>query len=445
MHWLRERRVALATLTLFTLLAGDFWRYSLTWVGWALIVGALLTGWITLAVRERVDLRRIPLALAGVLILVAASLFWSQYPSATAIGAPLTIATALGAVVMAHTVSLASVLRALGVALRWIIGLSLVFEIAVEALFGRPILPPWVSYDEPIPRAFYWSRALLFDGGRIQGIVGNANLLGTASLLALIVFSIQLAERRIGKAAGIGWISASVLTFILSGSGTVIAMTIAVLAVTALIVVARRVSGRSRVAVYSVFVIGTATFVALLLVFQERVLELLGRSPDLTFRLDIWRSVGELIAERPIAGWGWVSYWAPWVAPFDDLAVYRGVRYLQAHSAWLDVTLQLGAVGLTVFAALIVSTTLRAWSWGVDRAPGDLHGEKWLRVLPVLLMVALVTQSLAESRILIEAGWFLLVYVSVASRLYGNRVEHPRLFGARLSEQANSAGANGGR
>lgn len=445
MHWLRERRVALAALTLFTLLAGDFWRYTLTWVGWGLVVAALLAGWIAIAVRERVDVRRVPLALAAFLLLIAASLLWSQYPSATALGAPLTIATAFGAVVMAHTVSLASVLRALGVALRWIVGLSLLFEVSVELLFGRPILPPWVSYDEPFPRAFYWSRALLFDGGRIQGIVGNANLLGTASLLALIVFSIQLAERRVGKAAGIGWIAAAALTFILSGSGTVIAMTIAVFAVTALIVVIRRVSGRARLVVYSIFLIGSATFVTLVLIFQERLLDLLGRSPDLTFRLDIWRSVSELIAERPVAGWGWVSYWAPWVAPFDDLAVYRGVRYLQAHSAWLDVALQLGVIGLVVFAALIVSTTLRAWSWGVDRAPDDRHDARWLRALPILLMVALVTQSLAESRILIEAGWFLVVYVAVASRLDGNRIDHAPQSDAASPENVDAPDTTGGR
>lgn len=416
MSWLRERRVALAALTLFTLLAGDFWRYTITWVGWGLLVAALLAGWVALAVRERVELHRIPIALGALLALMTASILWSAYPGASALGVTVTLATAFGAITMAKTISLESLLRALGVALRWIIGLSLAFELVVELLVGRPILPPWVSYEEPFPRAFYWSRSLLFEGGRIQGIMGNANLLGVVALLAIIVFGIQLAERRVGRAAGIGWLVAAAAALALSGSGTVIAMAIAVGAVLVVLLVARRLSTRGRAALYAFFAAGTAAFVTLVLVLREQVLDLLGRSSDLTFRLDIWQSVIELIGERPIAGWGWVSYWAPWVEPFDDLAVYRGVRYLQAHSAWLDVTLQLGVIGLLVFAALVVSTLVRCWAWAVD-APASADGPTpALRLLPALIMVALVVQSLAESRLLVEAGWLLLVLLAVASR-----------------------------
>ena len=59
MSWLRERRVALAGLTLFTLLAGDAWRYSLSWYGWGAIIALLGLAWLAVAVRERVDLRRV--------------------------------------------------------------------------------------------------------------------------------------------------------------------------------------------------------------------------------------------------------------------------------------------------------------------------------------------------------------------------------------------------
>ena len=57
--------------------------------------------------------------------------------------------------------------------------------------------------------------------------------------------------------------------------------------------------------------------------------------------------------ERPVQGWGWVSYWVPWVAPFDTLAFNNGVRQLHAHNAWLDVWMQLGILGLLAFAVVI--------------------------------------------------------------------------------------------
>ena len=52
--------------------------------------------------------------------------------------------------------------------------------------------------------------------------------------------------------------------------------------------------------------------------------------------------------------------------PFDDLVVIRGVTYLQAHNAWLDVFLQLGVIGLIVLLALVLSTLARSWTIAAD-------------------------------------------------------------------------------
>jgi len=81
MTWLRDRRVALGAITMFTLLAGDFWRYSISWYGWGVIVAIIVAGWIAVAVRHRLDLRRIPIALGTLAALMVASIVWSFYPS----------------------------------------------------------------------------------------------------------------------------------------------------------------------------------------------------------------------------------------------------------------------------------------------------------------------------------------------------------------------------
>jgi len=416
---LRDPRVALTALTLFTLLAGDFWRYLLSWYGWGFVVAALLAGWIVIAVRDRVDLRRIPIALGLVLGLMTISVVWSHYPGATAIAILTTVATAFVGVVVAHTVSLESLLRALGVALRWILGLSLAFEFVVGAFIRQPVLPLWVSYDEPFPRAFYWSRALLFEGGRIQGIPGNANLLALVALLGVIVFGIQLARRSVGAAAGSGWMLASLLTLALTRSATMTVAALGVAAALGIVVLARRLSGRGQVALGVGTVAVGAALVTAVIVWREQLLDLVGRSADLTGRLDIWAAVGELIAERPVLGWGWISYWAPWVEPFDDLVVINGVTYLQAHNAWLDVLLQLGWVGVVAFGILVVTTSARVISWAVDAPHGDAAADASLRLLPVLLLTVLLVQSLTESRLLIEAGLLLLVWLAAASRMRG--------------------------
>lgn len=419
MTWLRERRVALAAVTLFTLLAGDAWRNLLSWYGWGAIVLAVVAGWVIIAVQKRVDLRRIPIALGALLGLMVLSVVWSYYPGATAVGALLSLATAFVGVVMAHTLTLEQMLRALGLALRYIIGLSLAFELFVAAVLQRPVLPFWVSWEEPFPKAFYWSRNLLFEGGRIQGIVGNANLLAFAALLAVIVFAIQLAERRVGTVAGWAWLGAAVLTLALTRSSTVLVAGLAAIVALGILLLARRLTTRGRLSLYAVTGVALAGVVAAVIVFRETLLALVGRSEDLTGRLDIWAAVIDLASQRPVLGWGWVSYWAPWVEPFDDLVVINGVTYLQAHNAWLDVLMQLGWVGLVVFAILVATTSLRVLSWSVDAPLGDAPASPTLRLLPGLLLTVLLVHSLAESRLLVEAGFALLVWLAVASRLRG--------------------------
>jgi O-antigen ligase len=111
------------------------------------------------------------------------------------------------------------------------------------------------------------------------------------------------------------------------------------------------------------------------------------------------------------------------VKPFDGLATRNGVEYLQAHNAWLDVWLQLGIVGLVVFILLVLTTFGRAWFLAVDRPRSTIVDDQPYRavaLLPLLLLGALIAQSFAESRILIEGGWALLVALSVATKRSAN-------------------------
>jgi hypothetical protein len=424
MSCLRERRVALAGLTLFTLLAGDAWRYSLSWYGWGVITGILGFAWLVVAVRERVDLRRVPVALGAVAALMTLSIAWSAYLGASVIGVLVTLATGAVAILMTQTLTLSEVVRALGVALRWILGLSLLFELVVATLVRQPLLPFWTSYEEPYPTAFNWSRNLLFEGGRIQGIVGNANLLAFAALLAIIVLAVQWRmrttdpahETAVPRAVAMGWIAIAVGVLALTRSSTVLVAGVGVVIMLGIVLLARRRAGRSHAILYGGAVIVGSGVVALVVVFRGALLGLIGRSDDLTGRLDIWAAVIGLAQERPWFGWGWVSYWAPWVEPFDDLVVIRGVTYLQAHNAWLDVWLQLGILGLILVGILVLTTASRALAWAVDVPRGDVVDPDPLRLALVLILTMLLVHSLAESRLLIEAGLLLFVWIAVASR-----------------------------
>ena len=347
-------------------------------------------------------------------------------------------ASALGVLTTWMTVTIAcrprghlhwdELLRSLGLAFRLILGLSLLFEFIVSAFIRQPILPlvpqPGIDYDsyEKIPKLLYWSRDLLFEGGKIQGIVGNSSLLGVRrAARAHRVRRCSSPSRTVGRFWGAFWLVVAVVhrrssparrpsPSRSSSSRSFSSRSCSSVARAARAgwrvyggIAARRRGGRRRPSPFA----------------NKQLLALLGKSDDLTGRLDIWNTVIDLAQQRPAFGWGWVSYWVPWVAPFDNLVFKAGVRQLHAHNAWLDIWLQLGIVGLIVFGALVLSTTVRAWIYATDAeitAPNAPGRYRAVTLLPILLMVALLIQSLAESRLLVEYGMLLLAIIAIRTK-----------------------------
>jgi O-antigen ligase len=94
------------------------------------------------------------------------------------------------------------------------------------------------------------------------------------------------------------------------------------------------------------------------------------------------------------------------VEPFEGLVVIGKVPYYQAHNAYLDVTMQLGAVGAILFALLLFVTFVKLWRLAVRHTVA-------LYLWPVLIFMGLLVWSLTESRMLIEIGWLLLMIFAI--------------------------------
>jgi O-antigen ligase len=404
----------LAVLGFFTLTAGDLWRNLLSWWGWGAVCVVLLVLAIVELIAARVDLRRLPFALIGFLLLTVLSIFWSDYPSATLVGWAATFSVVFFAIFLATVLDLETMLRALGVALRWILALSLIFEFVVAAVIRHPVLPFFVDYSSlhKVPAAFYWSRDLLFQGGQIQGIQGNSNLLALSALLALIVFAVQWVSGTASRVWLGFWTVVAVACLALTRSSTVLIALAAVIVVGVFLGLVRATSGVRRGVVYGAGVVVALGVAAVGLFANGLVLKLLGKSSELTHRTEIWHWVLEYANQRPVAGWGWVGWWAPWVEPFKHLAVIKGVTYLQAHDAWIDVFFQLGVIGLIVFGLLVLTTLVRSWFMAIEAGPSRA---RLVELFPFLITVALIVHSIAESRLLVEILLALLVISAIRS------------------------------
>ncbi|MGV8851206.1 MAG: O-antigen ligase family protein [Rhodoglobus sp.] len=426
-----KARAWFLVLSLLVLFGGDAWRYSVGWVVFGTVAVAIAAASVVILVqsRHRWSIGGLPYPFVVFMALATVSLAWSQYPAASALGLATTWLIVLGALTLAISFTWSELLAGLARVLRILIGASLLFELVIATIVRGPILP-WTAQPEvavpgydKIPKMLYWSRNELFetfDDGRIQGFVGNANHLGFLALLALIAFSIQWTIGGAGKRWSIIWLALAGITlfFTRSATVTVALVAVAITALALLLIRSRRSAAVQRwISVGFVALAGAGIFVGLAM--RSTIFELLGKSSDLTGRAGIWQTVIELAQQRPGFGWGWISFWMPWTEPFKGLVIRNGVVQVQAHDTWLDLWLQLGIVGVVVFGALVISSLLRAWLAAVDRprtVPGVTDPYSALTLLPILVMVALIVQSIPESRLLGEYALAMLVIIAVKTK-----------------------------
>ncbi len=413
---------ALAIVTFIHALGANAVRNLFGWPGFIAITLVLvgLNLWAFLATKP-VQFRwyRIPKSLWLFIGLCLISIAWSAYRFETALGAAAQILTTILALSMAFVLTWPELIRALGTALRYLLGLSLVFELFVSVFIGERILPFWMDRPAKVSPLLWWSRDLLFEGGPIQGILGSSVMLGFLALLGLIVFGIQLAGRSIRPFQGVTWLAISVLCLALTRPATVIIALAFVLVALGFALWGRTVKPESRRPMYITAGSIAVVSVPMVWLLRDQILGLFGKSSDLTGRIDIWDAVTHLAEQRPVFGWGWVSYWPTWVEPFKDLYTRNGLPVPHAHNAWLDVWLQLGVVGVVIFALLVGLTLWRSWFRAIDRPqryPGEILPYAASTLLPLLVLVALIVQSMSESRMLSEGGWLLLAILAMKTK-----------------------------
>jgi O-antigen ligase len=91
------------------------------------------------------------------------------------------------------------------------------------------------------------------------------------------------------------------------------------------------------------------------------------RDESFTGRTNIWRTVRDVASRNPLLGVGYGGYWG-----LQDELIYSKFRVREAHSGYLEVYLDAGVVGITLFFAFLQAhyrKTLRilddAYDWGL--------------------------------------------------------------------------------
>jgi len=402
-------RTWIATAGVFILMAADGVRAGLGWWGWFIVFALVWAPAMVLLFRS--NLRRlwglIPLSLLALHLLMLLSILWSAYPFYTFRVLGLQFGLTLFGLFLVIRFDWRELLRIFANVIRVILGASILFEL-YAGLINKRIWP--LVFDNPghgvVHPSYYWSEANIFKGERIQGIVANANTLAAIAMVGVILFGVE--HMIFGVARWVSWLSIllAAANIALTKSAGIGFALIAVLLAGVVSIAAEGKDRDTRHKYYRLAWTFSGIVLFFVLVYRQEVFTFIGKSPDMTGRSGIWKNVLALVVERPLQGWGWVTYWIPGIKPFKGLGIVHGVEYYQSHNVYLEVLFQLGAIGLALFLALLAVAFVKAWRLAV-RHTNPLY------LWPILLLVGLMAQNLTESRMIVEIGWLYLVIITV--------------------------------
>ncbi|MNE08202.1 O-Antigen ligase [compost metagenome] len=331
-------------------------------------------------------LLRSPL-LIGLLLLTAASYFWSIAPDLTLRRFPALAFTTLAGV-------------ALAARWRWrtlaeIIAVSMAIMAVASLLLGA-LLPEMGRMQEIFPGA--WRGLWLEKNG-----LGNTMVIAVGAMLAA---GVMVPERR---RLWFGLTAIPLALIVLSTSKT--ALIVLVLSLASLAFVALVRAGPLR-AVIVTWLAVVAVIAAILLITTQTELffDLLGKDATLTGRTEIWSGVIQQMSGRPWLGFGYGAVWDDPSITGPKAWIGHQAKFLpaNAHSGWLEIYMALGLGGVILFAAWLLQV------WGQSLWAAYTSASAWL-LMP--LMTAYTVTMLSES---ISMNWHDLrwiLFVALALKL----------------------------
>ncbi|MEM7771127.1 MAG: O-antigen ligase family protein [Cyanobacteria bacterium P01_A01_bin.37] len=323
--------------------------------------------------------------LIGIVLL---SVTWSDSPSATVRQSIALMGTTFFGLYLSTRYTLKEQLRLLG----W------VFGIAVVLSFVFAIALP--SYG-------------LQGGQSWQGIYHHKNLLGRIMVLSTIVFLLNAQSSKTYRWVSWGGMGLSIVLLILSNSKTSLALFLLLLA---LLWVYRilRLYYKLAVPVLSVALVMAGGAFLIAIAQAETVVGAAGK--DLTFsgRTDLWDLVIPKIYNRFWFGHGYGGFWLGWSGESADIWFLETWLPKHSHNGYIDLWLDIGFVGMVVFALGMLFVLYRATLWvSLTRTPEYL--------LPLAFLNFVLLYNLTESVWLLQNTLFWIFYVTTIC----NRLEPP--------------------
>jgi O-antigen ligase len=242
-------------------------------------------------------------------------------------------------------------------------------------------------------------------GGAWRGIFSHKNQLGRFAVLSVIAFFFMskrpVAGRWFWRVAIVLALGAIVLSRSATAAAVMMGVVICFLALGLFLL-------PQRLLIAGVFLAAAAGIAAVGLLSSnlKALFSFFGRDPTLTGRTELWSALACAIGKRPWLGYGYGGFWLGPGSESDSITKEVNWHVQHAHNGYLDLTLQLGYVGLIVFALLFLTYVRQAFR------SARVHGAP-LSLWPVCYFAFICLYNLSESTIVAHNNLFWVLFVAI--------------------------------
>ncbi len=311
------------------------------------------------------------------------SSFWSYSPDLTKSRILALIGTVMFSVYLASRYSLKEQLELLG----WTFGIT----IFMSFLFAVGL-----------PR---YGKMSGVHFGAWRGIYNHKNVLGKIMAPSAIVFLLLALKAKKTSLLLWGGFGLSILLIILSKASSPLLNLIIIIFSTFFFRILRL---RYDFMIPTLLAISTISTILYTLVSANAaaIAALFGKDLTLTGRTNLWPLILDMISQRPWFGYGFGAFWQGLDGPSAYIWYASTFKAPNSHNGYLDLCLELGLVGLSIYLITFVRSFQKALAYirKVKTSEGF-----W----PAAFLIYIVLANLTESTLIIQNNFFFVIQVAI--------------------------------
>jgi exopolysaccharide production protein ExoQ len=317
--------------------------------------------------------------LLGIAIL---SIFWSYSPDITKTRVIALTGTMIFSLYFASRYSLKEQLNLLG----WTFGISVVLSIIFAIL-----LPKYGQMGG-------------VHAGAWRGIYVHKNGLGQRMILSVIIFLVLALNAEKNRWILWSFFAGSFALMILSRASSPLLGLVIIIGILSILSVLR---WRYFFMVPALIALSSIAIVlySLAISNSEQLAGAFGKNLTLTGRTDFWPLMVDKIWESPWVGYGFGAFWQGLDGPSAYVWNASAFKAPNGHNGYLDLCLELGFVGLSIYAIAFISSFQKAIQYIRIVRTADAF---W----PTLLFSYVVLSNLTESGLVSQNNFLFLIQVS---------------------------------